>query len=149
MKILAYKGTGLISKAIRWRTRSPWSHVAVLLPDQRVVEAWHRGGVVLASSLSENHAPGTEVSVFAIDYEFDRDAVTQSLLAEVGKKYDLLSVLKFVTLRQATADDRWFCSELVLAKLPFLLGQVWPSHTSPRDIVLSPYLRLEEVVKTV
>lgn len=143
MKILAYQGISLVSKAIRWQTRSPWSHIGILLSDGRTVEAWHKGGVVISANQRKNHTIGTKIAVFRIDFEFYEEKVEASLLSEVGKKYDFRSVFRFVSRRNAPADDRWFCSELAHAKLPFLLERVNSAHVSPRDLVMSPYLKLE------
>jgi uncharacterized protein YycO len=145
MKVLAYKGKGAISKAIQWQTRSPWSHVAILLDNGETIEAWQKGGVRICGSPGENHAAGTEIAVFGIDYKFDEATATARLLAEVGKKYDFSSVLRFVTRRDSAADNKWFCSELVHAILPFLLARINSAHVSPRDIVLSPYLKFEKI----
>jgi len=146
MKVLIYKGRGLISRAIQWQTRSPWSHVALLLNGWRTVEAWHRGGVVISDTPGTLHAKGTEIAILRIEYDFNRIEAEDRLLAELGKDYDFHSVLRFISRRDAPADNKWFCSELVHYTLPFLLARVNSSHVSPRDIALSPYLKLEEVI---
>lgn len=143
MKILAYRGRGLISKAIQWQTRSPYSHVAIELPNGLVIEAWHKGGVSQSPSYRTLHTGGTKVDVFGIDIKFDLHRVERFLTEQIGKKYDFNAVARFISRRDEPADDKWFCSELVLAAMPFLLRHIPPSHTTPRDITLSPYLTRE------
>lgn len=146
MKILAYKGVSLISRLIQWQTRSPYSHIAVELRDGTVIEAWHVGGVQHNRSFRDVHTRGTAVDVFRINHEYNEDAVEQFLKAQVGKKYDFMSVARFLTRRDRPADNRWFCSELAFEKLRFLLDRIKPSHVSPGVLVLSPYLAFEKTM---
>ena len=152
MKILAYQGKSLISKAIRFQTRSKYSHIAVELNDGSVIEAWHKGGVRHVKSASDGHKPGTKVDVFEIAQLFDDVAVERFLFAQVGLKYDFKSVARFVSRRDAPADDKFFSSELAEYALAFgglkiLNGN--PSEHSPRDTVLSPYLKFQYQFITV
>jgi uncharacterized protein YycO len=148
VKILLFKGKSLISRLIQWQTRSPYSHVAVQLNDGRIVEAWHIGGV---GYLTEHtHTPKTEIDVFKIEGEYNILAVEKFLSAQIGKKYDFRSVFRFVSRRDAPADDRWFCSELVVTAfymggLDLLRGA--PSMMSPRDIAMIPRLQFERTVE--
>jgi len=143
MKILAYQGISPISRAIRWQTRSLYSHIGVELDDGTVVEAWHKGGVQRSRDFAAIHTRGTLVDVFGIGPDIDSDAAEKWLLEQVGKAYDFRSVFRFLTRRHAPANDRWFCSEL--AESACLIGGVHllngtPSEHSPRDIVMSPCL---------
>ena len=143
MKILAYRGKSLISKAIQWQTRSPYSHVAIEHDNLWVTEAWHVGGVAFSPDYRALHSGGTKVDVFGIDIKFDQRAAEDFLAKQIGKKYDFSAIARFISRRDEPADDKWFCSELVLAAMPFLLRHIPPSHTTPRDITLSPYLTRE------
>jgi len=151
MKVLAYKGISLISKAIRWQTRSEFSHIAVELNDGSVVEAWHKGGVVHSGSFRALHTPGTEVVVYEFDPGLTEEqelALERWLLSQVGKKYDFRSVFRFLTRRKAPADDMWFCSEYLLTgciKIHNRLLNGNPSEQSPRDTVMSPKLKAVDV----
>jgi len=150
MRILAYRGLSVVSKAIRFQTRSPYSHVAMELDDGTVVEAWHKGGVSHSSSFRALHTHRTPVDVFAIRPPFDKEAAERFLLSQVGKGYDFASVFRFLTRRKAPANDKWFCSELVEAamiegQLRLLNGS--PSEHSPRDTVMSPLLeKVDELI---
>ena len=151
MKILAYRGKSLISKAIRFQTRSKYSHIAVMLDDGSVIEAWHKGGVRKSPSPSTLHSPGTKVDVFRIDAKFDKDTANRFLHEQVGKKYDFKSVARFLSRRKTRHNNKYFCSELAEFALAFgglLLLNGNPSEHSPRDTVLSPHLILEDQIIT-
>jgi len=143
MEILQFRGKSLQSKAIRFQTRSVHSHTAILLKNGMMVEAWYPGGVRAAPIDQHTHVPGTKVDVYSILTSYDEAVAEQFLMSQVGKGYDLLSVLRFVTRRDAPANDRWFCSELALtacdrAGARLLVGNY--AHMSPRDVSLSPLL---------
>ncbi len=146
MYLLAYRGRSLISKAIRWQTRSVYSHVALEDLNGTVYEAWHVGGVRKLGSLQHGHAPGTKIDRFAIIPVLDDMAVRSFLLEQLGKKYDYRSVFRFLTRRECAADDRWFCSELVAYALNLggvqLQSRIPSSKLSPRDVCMSPVLVL-------
>lgn len=144
MKILAFQGKSLISKAIRWQTRSVYSHIGCMLEDGTVVEAWHKDGVQHVVSASVLHTPNTLVDVYHINaVDFDDDTAKRFLMDQVGKKYDFPSVARFMSRRKATLDDKWFCSEL--GEYASLYGGVRllngnPSAHAPGHTVMSPLL---------
>lgn len=136
IRIALYQGVSVISRAIRWQTRSVYSHAAVVFdfdiqmtaPPQygrakivnihagNVIEAW-RGGVRLSASLSANHTPKTRVDLFTFKEPLKQSealAITHFLVSQLGKPYDYVSILRFLTrTRDNEFDcDRWFCSEL-------------------------------------
>lgn len=153
MKILSYKGISITSKLIRWQTRSEYSHIAIELTSGRVVEAW-RKGVCNAKDFSENHTPGTVVDSFEIYglTELQEKLAADFLYSQYGKKYDFKGVFRFLTRRDQPADDKWFCSELAMAAMQHagidLLLRIPASHTSPRDVVISPVLKFIETRTT-
>jgi uncharacterized protein YycO len=145
MKILLYRGRSWVSWLIQKQTRSIYSHAAVELDNGSIVEAWHKGGVRRIFHPQEGHTPGTPVDVYGIEAEYDAAMVQAFLKTQIGKKYDFWSVGRFLTRRKSPANDKWFCSELVVRAfreggLALINGQ--PSEHSPRDVALSPYLRL-------
>lgn len=152
MKILAYRGISWISKAIRWQTRSRYSHIAIELNDGSVIEAWHIGGVRRNLTFRSVHSPKTKVDVFEIAGKYDEKKVLDFLTMQIGHKYDFRSIVRFITRKSSHISPKWFCSEL--ANEAFrkggldLLSRISSSHISPRDIAISPMLRLVET-KTV
>jgi len=136
-----YKGTSWISKAIRWQTRSPYSHSALMFGVGTVYEAWQKGGVSQVKSLGTNHTPGTIVDLFEFDCAgHAKNEMALFLLAHIGDPYDFSSVLRFATHRPAYKNGKWFCSELVLTALQAggLISNtsVKPCEVSPRDMGL-------------
>ena len=151
MKILLYKGKSLISKAIQFQTRSEYSHCALQLDDHFIVEAWHVGGVRGIRYSGEGHASGTVVDVYGIHpaAEYDADLVGTFIRKQLGKKYDFWSVGRFLSRRDAPANDKWFCSELVLAALAaggLDLLHINHAEASPRDVSISPMLHYEKTI---
>jgi uncharacterized protein YycO len=150
MRVLLYKGKSLTSKAIMFQTRSPYSHAAIQFTGGGVVEAW-RSGVRLIGSPFEGHSKGTIIDVYRLSAisNLDEDKLVNFLMQQVGKGYDFKSIARFLTRREARLDDRWFCSELVLAALDEVdvhLLNINPSIASPRDIGISPYLEFEKTI---
>ena len=145
MQLLAYRGRSWISKAIRWQTRSKYSHIAIELNDGSVVEAWHVGGVSHSKDFKEKHTKGTPVDAFAIKMPFDVVEAEAFLLSQVGKKYDFGSILRFMSRRDEPKDNKWFCSELAVEALKegrlALLERIPASHISPGQCITSPFLK--------
>jgi hypothetical protein len=132
IQIAAYRGKSLVSKLIRWQTRSIYSHIAVRFADDvwvklgdrekyihagNVIEAWQKGGVALHGGIGTVHTPGTRVDYYDFvtpltDYEFH--AVAGFLIRQLGKAYDWRAVVRFLTREPVEhwTRRRWFCSEL-------------------------------------
>jgi uncharacterized protein YycO len=150
MYLYAYKGKSIISRLIRFQTRSVYSHIAFELDDGLTVEAWNKGGVSRSENYATLHTKGTEVDVFKVDTKYNKEKVKCFVDAQIGQKYDFKAIGRFLTRRNHRVNDKWFCSELAFAALVAgglpLLKRIPASHVSPRDLVLSPYLRY---IKTV
>ena len=142
-----YEGTSLLSRLIKWETRSEISHVSVLqVPDEvwdarrqtiiwghlhkaldtcPVWEAWgamfRRGksGVFRRSGIHEGHTPGTRIRLMRLadPVALDEAAVVAFLERTVGKGYDWLGLVRFALRIDRDKAGRWFCSELVHAAL--------------------------------
>lgn len=147
IRILAYQGKSWVSKAIRWQTRSQYSHIALLMPDDTVIEAWHIGGVQRVPSFIDNHTPGTKVDVYKLRKESlpigVGETIANFLQNQVGQPYDFRAIVRFLTRRPYSANKKWFCSELCAEA--FRIGgiplQDKPTYElSPRDIAMSPLL---------
>ena len=150
MRILGYRGKSITSRLIQAQTRSEHSHIGVQISGGRVIEAWQGTGVRLIPDPFHGHSKGTEIDVYRISNDFDQERVEVFLRSQLGKKYDYSSVFRFITRRDAVANDKIFCSELaelafIAGGLPLLNGN--PSHHSPRDTLLSPYLKFEKTIK--
>ena len=156
MKILQYRGTGFVSKAIQMQTRSPYSHTAIQFSDGMICEAWHTGGkrwwhgcVRWIKSPWDGHAPDTVIDVYRIEGYVDEHEARAFAESHIGDQYDFISVVRFLNRREAPVNDKWFCSELALAcvaqgGLDLLHGN--PARMSPRDVAVSPLLHYEKTI---
>lgn len=141
-KLLLFHGRGLISATIRWQTRSSFSHAALLCPDgHTIIEAWQGAGVREKEiddwdGVSAFNVTGMMPEHWAGALAFAR--------AQVGKGYDYLGVLRFVSRGIRDDGQRWFCSELVFAALESvgvrLLHRIEARAVSPGLIAISPLL---------
>jgi len=144
MKVLLYQGISVVSKIIKWQTRSQYSHAAVELDDSSVIESWHKG-VEHVKDYRTNHTSGTVVDVFGIKAPSENIDLAESIfLKQVGRKYDFQGVFNFVTREDINVDERLFCSESVMTGFNeagiYLLERIKPNLVSPRDIHISPLL---------
>jgi uncharacterized protein YycO len=178
MKIALYKGKSLTSRAIRFLTRSNYSHAAFLFDEDTehvahiadrqghikrihryargsVIEAWEPGGVRNTASLRSGHDRGVTVDIFAFHEPLIKEeerALLFMLNDEIGWPYDFTNVLRFVTKRPGNIEKSWFCSELVFAMLKrigrLLLTNTEPWEVPPDWIARSPKIYLEQTVTT-
>jgi len=151
VKILQFQGVSLISRLIRFQTRSKYSHTALLTSDNTVIEAWHKGGVQEVASISTLHTPGTKVDVFEFTWKVDKELIEEFARKQVGCKYDFLAILRFLSRRPYTENDRWFCSELIASAAEYAgypLIRLPSYEVSPRDIAGSAKLRYVETIVT-
>lgn len=145
--IALYKGISLLSRLIRWYSRSEYSHAAWIDPDTGACyEAW-TNGVRMVPSFESCHTPGTHVDIFATPANREQSLAIRRFHQQlVGKAYDWHGIFHFVTRRpeHARDQDRWFCSELVVAAyraagVP-LLARVEPYKVYPSMLAWSPLL---------
>lgn len=144
-----HRGTGLVSKAIQWQTRSPYSHVSVMCRNGCGIEAREGKGVRVTTDWLKFKAPGERVDLFVVEVTpAQADSIEAFLLDQVGKKYDWTMVFRFVSRQQASRDEsgKWFCSELAFAAFQQagvdLLRDTQPWEVSPGLLGKSPLLRL-------
>lgn len=162
MKLAFYKGKSLTSQLIKFQSRGVYSHVAFLLENGTVIEAWQDGGVLHNASLGMRHSPGTEVDIFDLPAmeTYQKRALMHFLNEQLGKKYDFRGVFRFLSLPRIfnrldpMADDvtRWFCSELAFAAtnhagIP-LLARVRQDKVSPAVLSYSTQLTYVKTVLT-
>ena len=126
MRIAAYKGTSALSRAIRWASRGPYSHIAFLLDDGSVIEAWI-GGVRHVQSLAAQHTPGTSVDIFRFNPALtvaqarELHRLAQAFVDKgVGYDYWMLPMFLSIPFLKRDRKPVWdrskvFCSELVFA----------------------------------
>lgn len=114
IRIAAYKGKSWVSKGIRWQTWSDYSHVAIILGTDEIIEAWQGSDEVrVIKNLSDGHSPGTEVDVYSVPMTFSQEIkfkkVARSL---VGAEYDYAGIAGFLVRQHFENSEKYFCSEL-------------------------------------
>lgn len=139
--ILLFRGRGLVSSLIRWQSRGDYAHAALLLPSGQVLESWQGAGVRVKTltdwdGIDRFAVPSMTEAQWADALGFAR--------SKIGAGYDYWGVARFLSRRRASANDRWFCSELVFAALAHagvrLFERVEPWAVSPGLLALSPLL---------
>jgi len=139
--VLLFRGRGTISAAIRWQTRSQYSHAALYTPEGHVLEAWQGEGVrvTVLTDWSNVDAFGVAGMTEAHWYKACEWARTK-----VGHGYDYWAVCRFVSRRLMPANDNWFCSELVFSALLHAgvapLMRINAAEVSPGLLACSPLL---------
>lgn len=122
--IQMHKGGGLFSRLIRWFTRAEYSHVSAWFWDANdphggfVIEAMEGEGV--RTFPADHHRAAREagtINCYALRTPLttDEQGRLHALMErELGKGYDWLGVIRFVSRRRHKgADNKWFCSEIV------------------------------------
>jgi hypothetical protein len=176
MYILQYQGKSFLSKSIRFRTWSVYSHSAILPMDKPeymswteflnrayIYEAWidslipKRGSVKRSNGFSERHTPDTMVDVFKIvppaGVTFDADAAWRYAKAMINTPYDFSGALGFMTRREHAQDPKkLFCSEYAFLYCRAggldLLNHIAPHKVYPGLLPLSPYLQYVQTAFT-
>jgi uncharacterized protein YycO len=142
--ILLFRGRGILSTLIRWQSRGKYSHAAILLPNGRIVESWQGSGVRI-----KKLKDWRDIDAFAVPgmTTAQWDDAIEFAIGQVGKGYDYLGVLRFVSRRPSPENERWFCSELVFDALRHagvdLFERIEGWAVSPGLLEISP--RLEPV----
>ena len=173
MRIALYQGKSLVSRLIRWQTRSVYSHAAFLLDEGSVIEAWTpccrevrpEFGMQSAecginrrlAALSKQHTPGTRVDIFNFVCPLTREEnLRLEWLArrDVGTPYDYRSIVRFLTReRSSQGRHRLFCSEQVFARCEqigrALLERTEAWRVPPDWLARSPLLYLDETIVTL
>ena len=144
IKFIGFRGVGLLSKAIRFVTRSPfYSHIGYIDHNGKLIECWPTPGNKMQAwgySKLDHHHDGTPYEIWElqvdpvqakyIDWFFYRLAVHRI-------KYDWTGAIGFVFKLVRERNDRFFCSEGCVAPLVQYLGwhTITPAHISPGNFI--------------
>ena len=158
--VVLFRGSGLASRAIRWLTKSPYSHAAlVFLFEGRVYCLEAVGSGVRLSLISEvlaRYHGGIDHFDVPGASEDQRRGALGFAFQQLGKLYDKTGIWRFLLSivtgrrRRVREDQAWFCSELVAAayrRHGLALVPESAAYTSPADLALSRELSLRCVVK--
>jgi hypothetical protein len=151
--IALYKGVSAMSRMIRFRTWSEYSHASWVDDSfQFEWESWPKGGVQSVAPFSR-HTRGTVVDLFHVPLSrHEETRLLEFFASQKGKGYDWRGVFGFLSRRSAAQSrEKWFCSELIfrgfeVAGRP-LLARVPAWKVDPGMLALSPLLTLKETRK--
>lgn len=142
-----YEGTSVLSRAIRFRSWSKYSHASWICPDHSEFEAWAIGGVCKRAQYGQAHTKATVIRLLALDLTpGEEQGLVEFFEKQLGKKYDWGGVFGFLSRRDASHDpEEWFCSELVFAGFQAirkpLLARIPAHRVDPGMLLYSPLLR--------
>ena len=149
--IILCKGSGFFSKAIKWQTRSDYSHVAINLQGN-VYEAKEGKGVLRTTTKAWTYKDPVTFCPLILDPE-QIDQMLTFLKAQVGKKYNWSDVFRFVSRKQERRKKAkvWFCSELAFVALlkayVIPLERCEPWEVSPGGLARTPWLPVDSQIE--
>lgn len=131
----------LMGLAISAASYGHWAtHVDVVMPSGEWVGAHVVGGVAVRPADYDRGSRLQQRFVALPCDEWTAAKFYGFVEAQVGKPYDISAIAAFVTFRDWSHDDRWFCSELPAKGLMVcsLLAPVAAklSKITPRDLLL-------------
>ncbi len=143
LKFVAFKGVSKLSNIIKFFTRSEYSHIAVLLQDNTLIEAWGKiPDVKWMYSSFKAHTVGTPFDVYGIELARKEEELAirfYKFLAETNVRYNWLGVVGFV-LPFFTSSGGYFCSEGCWEGLRFASREFW--HTEGWKVSPDLFVRL-------
>ena len=139
-----HRGSGIVSRLIRWQQRGDWSHASVILRNGSVIESREFIGVRQLPRLTA--AKGEFIQVFNVECTDEQaDAIEAFLTKQIGKRYDYPMVFGFVSRSAKEGREsggKWYCSELAFAAFREadinLLARIEPWEVSPPHLSYSP-----------
>ena len=144
VRFVAFKGQSLVSRVIRFVTRSKdYSHIAYLSLNNQLIECWPTKNNKYqhwAYSKFENHKKNTSYEIWEFNVgKFQARYIDDEMhkLALCRVKYDWLGCLGFVFKLVKDSKTRMFCSEGCISPIVkvFNWNKITPSHVSPQDFI--------------
>ena len=139
--LLLFRGTGVISAAIRWQTRSPYSHAALRDCDGTILESWMKGGTRRTTLKSTDNIDEFRVDGMTPEHWFK---TLQWAASHIGHPYDFRGVFRFLNRVSKDDPNSYFCSEYVYDAIAYgfrpLLNNILGYQVSPHHLTLSPFV---------
>jgi len=152
VRLLFFSGRSVVSRIIRFRTWSKWSHVAILVShgDTTLLLESNPGGVTVTGDVQEIYNQIQEAYVLTLRPELaellDGQAMIDFMRKQKGKKYDYPAAFGFLFRAKETRISKglWFCSEIVFQTVLegglALLERVDAYKVSPGLLYMSPLM---------
>jgi len=126
-----HKGDSILSRLIRLFSNGNYNHVSILT-SKYVYEAHIKSGVTKTPIKKYDFSSVAE----KIEVKSKRElSVIKWLDKQVGKKYDILGVLSFLSILTKPRKGYWFCSELAMvaySRLKGYYGDIEDQKVSPQ-----------------
>jgi len=134
VKLAFKKGDGLLSSIIKYLTKSPYSHVELIVGNKWISSSPEDGGLYIRNLKPlKNNWDYIDITdkVENIDYALS------FAYSQIGTKYDYLGIIRIFT-GITKKNNKWFCSEIVTVLLQKQQVEevlfLNPSHTTPGDL---------------
>lgn len=119
MKVALYKATrpgwqGIYSRAVRWWTRSPYSHAEIIFSDGMAASSSFIDGGVRFKRIDFDDAHWDFV-----DIEGDEAGVKGWFYEHTSQSYDVLGNVGFVLGPVRDSSTKWSCAESIAAALGY------------------------------
>lgn len=141
ISILFYgRSNDLLSRLIKWWTRSKYYHVELVVNDKRISSDIERDVMVRSKHLVDPTDSGDAVYNTTVTVTKEQYEILMRWLTKVnGSKYDTLGILLSQILKSRVDDpNKWFCSELTTKVLQILTIEdvidLTPNMLSPGDL---------------
>lgn len=133
-----FRSRSLIGHIIRWRTRSDSSHIDTLISTTEAITAVGGTGVrVYPINFYEKKGYVQTAEVIFCVSEEQYVKYQTFLLSKEGSEYDKSGALAFIFNFLKQDEDKWFCSEIIIAALVYadiIYNIIPPEKWSPEDI---------------
>lgn len=116
--IILYKGNGFLSKAVKFFTKSEYSHVSMAISDTHLIEAnWYKKSNIIDFKYSEKEMEIYRVKDLTIEQQI---IILQRVYKYINKYYDyaqiighLIESFGFHISHHLNSDTKLICSELI------------------------------------
>lgn len=138
--ILLYKGTSIISKIIRFITKSEYSHSAIVIDECHVAECniWYSFRIRHISYVSDSY------DLYRCKEEYNKDKIMEFIHNNIGSKYDYREILRCLGFKIKDDKNKLICSESVYDCFKYAGCDLLPYNedgiTTPSDISKSKLL---------
>lgn len=116
--IILYKGNGFLSKAVKFFTKSEYSHVSMVISDTHLIEAnWYKKSNIIEFKYDE-----TEMEIYRVkDLTIEQQIVIlQRVYKYIDKYYDYAQIIGHLIesfglsiSHHLNSDKKLICSELI------------------------------------
>jgi len=143
---LAYQGTDLLAKVIKWETQGHYSHIAYVYDPDHAIEVWPDSPKELLRctwkyrKLLAGYKPGDRYEIWGLEVsDAAKDLIDAFFLklVKTGAKFDYLAGFGLFVKWRKERKGQYFCSEgcITPLKLAFAWDKIEPWKITPDAFV--------------